>query len=142
MSNERSTISKIDDSSFIEEPSENVIAEVQEVKDSGRQRMLKIGGGIGFGIILLVAIVVPCVIFLPKTEPGPSTDPLTTTKSAASAAPTTTPTTTLPTTTAAVEISTTVYLKHLVIACLTLFPLRLIVLGFSDLLFCQLINKY
>ncbi|CBY06724.1 unnamed protein product [Oikopleura dioica] len=45
MSNERSTISKIDDSSFIEEPSENVIAEVQEVKDSGRQRMLKIGGG-------------------------------------------------------------------------------------------------
>jgi len=39
---ERSTISKIDDSSFIEEPSENVIAEVQEVKDSGRQRMVHI----------------------------------------------------------------------------------------------------
>ena len=38
---------------------------------------MKIGGGIGLGVILLIAIIVPCVMLLPKTT---TTEAVTTTQ--------------------------------------------------------------
>ena len=38
---------------------------------------MKIGGGIGLGVILLIAIIVPCVMILPKTT---TTEAVTTTQ--------------------------------------------------------------
>ena len=100
---------------------------------------LKIGGGIGLAIILLTAIIVPCVLLLPKTTDDPTTQPSLQVNSttAPKDSTTTSTTTTKTTTTTKIDINLTT-----IDSLVETSPLIEVTLPIIEEAGCEFLNDY